>query len=329
MTQSENKKLQKSCLGSSETTREAPLPQFEKGSDFDFDPYLCPQHKQKDPYFLQWFIGFVEGDGCFTIRTDEEKPRLVFEIVQKDPKLIHRLHTELGFGSVTKMEHLPGHWKYAVYDKKGLIRIVTLFAGNLILPKRILQFEKWVQEGTSVGLWDSDFSQEVKNRMSRRPTITLQDAWLSGFAEAEGCFYANLRYDLANPRVNQKFTITQQDIAGEREILEHIIRLLESNNKVSHVSRNNYRLELSSLKCAENVIEYFSKFKLRGKKYIAFRRWWRVFLRRQANDFRGDPKKIDSLQKLCWAINSQTAEQIAEKQEKFQANQTSNKKKRG
>jgi hypothetical protein len=53
-----------SNLGSSETTHEAPL--FKK-SQFDFSLYFQnaqPDHiKITDVKFLQWFIGFSEGDG--------------------------------------------------------------------------------------------------------------------------------------------------------------------------------------------------------------------------------------------------------------------------
>jgi hypothetical protein len=60
-------KKQPSNLGSSETTREAPL--FKK-SQFDFSLYfktLSQTIKITDVKFLQWFIGFSEGDGSFII----------------------------------------------------------------------------------------------------------------------------------------------------------------------------------------------------------------------------------------------------------------------
>jgi hypothetical protein len=60
-------KKQPSNLGSSETTREAPL--FKKSQfDFSFIFKTLPDHiKITDVKFLQWFIGFSEGDGSFII----------------------------------------------------------------------------------------------------------------------------------------------------------------------------------------------------------------------------------------------------------------------
>jgi hypothetical protein len=55
-------KKQPSNLGSSETTREAPL--FKKSHLFLYFQNAQPDHiKITDVKFLQWFIGFSEGDG--------------------------------------------------------------------------------------------------------------------------------------------------------------------------------------------------------------------------------------------------------------------------
>ena len=62
-------------IGSSETTRESPLSSSETekvSSSFNFDDFLhnhLPEHKTGvDTDFLEWFIGFVEGDGTFSSR---------------------------------------------------------------------------------------------------------------------------------------------------------------------------------------------------------------------------------------------------------------------
>jgi len=46
---------------------------------------------------------------------------------------------------------------------------------------------------------------------------TLKTAWLSGFVEAEGCFYVLLSKKFTGFRItSQKLTITQTDTHGER-----------------------------------------------------------------------------------------------------------------
>ena len=75
-------KNQPSNLGSSETIREAP--QLIELSDYE--SFGKPDHIKKiDRSFLEWFIGFSEGDASFV------KDQLAFVINQKDPKLLFRI----------------------------------------------------------------------------------------------------------------------------------------------------------------------------------------------------------------------------------------------
>ena len=86
------KKLKRSVINqpsnivSSETTREASL---EKNFNFDYYyKYFKPQHiKQIDRNFLEWFIGFSEGDGSFVVTNN----RCYFFINQKDIKLLYKI----------------------------------------------------------------------------------------------------------------------------------------------------------------------------------------------------------------------------------------------
>jgi len=47
-----------------------------------------PQHiKSYDPKFINWFVGFTEGDGSFVV--DNNTNRISFIITQKDPKVLY------------------------------------------------------------------------------------------------------------------------------------------------------------------------------------------------------------------------------------------------
>ena len=126
-------KNQPSNLGSSETIREAPqsiqLSHYKKLGK--------PEHiKQLDRPFLEWFIGFSEGDGSFAL------DRRAFCINQKDPKLLFRIKKKLGFGSVYETSD-PGIWRYSVTGHTNCLRLYYLFNGNLALEKTIDRFLKW------------------------------------------------------------------------------------------------------------------------------------------------------------------------------------------
>nr|AIT94652.1 putative LAGLIDADG homing endonuclease [Chlorosarcina brevispinosa] len=283
-------------IGSSETTREPP-----HHSNFVFDDYRlhhCPDHAKNrfDQAFLEWFVGFSEGDGTFSYR-EEPELRLLFEIGQKDPKILYKIRKILGFGRVSNSETYS---RFSVEDKRGLQRIISIFNGNLVLPKRQSQFREWVLKGKRI--------QHPNFLLSDRRTFpSLETGWLSGFMEAEGCFYAGFtqpaqRYTISS-RLIQKVTITQKDEAGEREILKSIGQLFGKDSKLSLAKKpDSYRIELSSLKSHQIIIVYMKKFPLKGEKGIAFQRWWRVYLLR-VNKHHLTEKGILKMRRLCRKIN--------------------------
>ena len=309
-------------IGSSETTREPPLSSF----DFtDFVNHHLPSHKREvDTAFLEWLVGFAEGDGCFCYREASpqlptftapppllrkslegpslERPRkmrFLFEICQKDPVPLHKVRGGLGFGKVVPSGSGDTlHWRYRVEDRRGLQRIMALFNGNLVLPKLRRQFAAWAGQASAI-------HHPTFQTQEGGPVVSLSTGWLSGFLDAEGCFYAafttpsvrsTLYYGLT-----QKVSITQQHLCGEREVLAEIGALLMSSARVSVAKPPNcYRIEVSSMESHRILVAYLDRFPLRGKGLI-FRRWWRVYLlraeRRHLNE-----TGIRRMRRLCSAI---------------------------
>jgi hypothetical protein len=297
-------------IGSSETTREAPNTLHTTKTvvvkEFTFTSYILPEHKKNiDFSFLEWFIGFSEGNACFYSRIENTRVRLFFEITQKDPALMYKVRTTLGFGQVTSFRrNNETYWKFSVEDKRGVQRIMLLFNGNLVLPKRYEEFVQWVNFGKN--LYPANFILKVQ-----RVEVSLRTGWLAGFIESEGCFYANLKFKdtlcLKDWDFDQKLTITQQDTHGESRILQHIIILCDSVDVKLHLAKkpNCYRIELCSLKAHTIVVSYLMQFPLLGKKKIAFLRWWRIYLRRQEpKEKQISTKTIQKLKKLCSKINA-------------------------
>src|SRR5579875_3292703 len=125
----------KTTTGSSETIRK---------TAFNFSSYRerLVSHKSKgkiDPPFLEWFVGFSEGDGSFVV----SKGRLFFIINQKEEKVLHRIRTELGFGKVSTYKTYS---RFIVADRDNIERLIHLFNGNLVLHKTNHRFELWLQD---------------------------------------------------------------------------------------------------------------------------------------------------------------------------------------
>lgn len=357
-------------MGSSETTREPPsikqvkktknkdvvtlntklkeLLRNQKITFFDFDDFFThhqpSQKKIRDEQFLQWFIGFIEGDGTFSSRViqfntkdqlktkillasleedidinyledsdlqgsevtfiqqnQEKKRRFVFEVCQKDVKIISFIKKKLGFGRIHSYKRDNSlYWKYCVEDKRGLQRIMSLFNGNLVLPKRKHQFENWVRKAQSLHF--PGFTLKLT-----QPEVSLETGWLSGFIDAEGCFYAafttpSQRYKVSY-RLTQKMHLTQKDVLGDSKILENIRILLESEGKVKlfQKDKNYYRVEFCSLRSHKLLVSYIEKFPLKVKK-IVYRRWWRVYLLRLEKRHLNETG-IKRMRRLAKAIN--------------------------
>lgn len=287
-------------LGSSETTREPP------SHSFSFENFYNFQGKKGiNESFLQWFIGFSEGDGSFVSRKDGGRLRWSFEISQKNPRTLKRIRTQLGFGRVRPCGE---YFKYQVTDIAGLQRIIAIFHGNLVLPKRRVQFERWLSEMT--------FQFHHISFQCREVLPSLETGWLAGFLDAEGCFYANFttpsnRSNLS-ARLTQRVTLTQQDLAGDVEILFYIGKLLfvpettESENRkhfnVSLAKKPNvYRLDIASSKSQGILIAYLRLFPL-VEKAVPFARWLRVYNQR-VQGLHLTERGIRRIQRLCKRIN--------------------------
>lgn len=136
-------------------------------------------YKLIDQSWLERFVGFSEGDGSWIISNS----RLFFVITQKEVAILHHIKETLGFGVVT--EDAGGVGRYTVSHKSHILLLIYLFSGNLVLSKRLTQFNNWVSffnslHGTNLAL--------QKNALC----LTLNSAWLSGFTDAEGCFNVNI-----------------------------------------------------------------------------------------------------------------------------------------
>ncbi len=138
-------------------------------------------------HFLEWFVGFTEGDGSFLI--DMKRRRLYFLINQRDPKLLYAVRQGLAFGSVTSAPSAEGVWRFSVSHHKGVDQLIHLFNGNLLLRKLSARFSLSLHPRNS--LWGSSpGGSPIERKEDPSPTSFLfaSTGSLSPFIEAEGCF---------------------------------------------------------------------------------------------------------------------------------------------
>lgn len=167
----------------------------------------------KDDNWLNWFVGFSEGDGsiCGYIKTK----RTCFVLTQKDPKVLYEIDRVFGpnFGSLKHFE--GGFSRYIVSSHTGCFLLYLIFNGNLALDYRIGQLKNWYDcfkiAQKLKGALKTDFNifiiPRIKTRL-RKPS--LNDGWLSGFTDAEGCFSVTI--SSSEIKVTCRFILDQKDL---------------------------------------------------------------------------------------------------------------------
>lgn len=95
-------------------------------------------YKEIDKAWLEWFCGFAEGDGSWIV----SGKRLFFILTQKEVAVLNMIKDTLGFGTVTIDS--KGIGRYTVSNRDHIFLLILLFSGNLVLSKRLAQFNTWV-----------------------------------------------------------------------------------------------------------------------------------------------------------------------------------------
>ena len=266
---------------------------FDRPLNFDaFYRTLSHGVQKPDHQFLEWFVGFSEGESCFYVGPSG---RCSFSIAQRDEPLLQLIQQTLGFGSIYPDRRSPGVFQYRVESfKKDVFPLIQLFNGNLLLKKTNERFKLWVANynrrcGTElhvVSRWDDTFKPVIK--IFQEDPVALQNtsvvwnsSWFSGFVDGEGCFSV----DLGKPDVERlkfrgipRFQIAQK---AEAELMLNIAFLIGRGcfsrkiNGIPGTTQENgiYQFEARSRISLKRIQEYLKKHPLRGKKALSYSKW--------------------------------------------------------
>ena len=228
---------------------------------------IYPNNKVPSTSFLEWFVGFTEGDGSFIVNT---RGNLMFVITQStiDIQVLHYIQQQLGFGRVIKQGHKTS--RFIVQDMNNLYILIQLFNGNIVFPSKQNSFFKFVHHF---------------NKLSNFPTVaiissltvpTYYDNWFCGFTDARhprGCFTCSL---LGNSTAYRfRFLLTQK---GEmnKEVLISIANLMKGTVR-SHSVKDVYEITVNGIRNMEKIIDYFTNHKLSSKKAKSYQLWMEIY----------------------------------------------------
>lgn len=177
----------------------------------------------------------------------------------------------LGFGKVIKQGVTTS--RYVVQDKKGLYLISLIFNGNLVTKRKSLNFKLFnlaFNKYSSKG--KLQFETIDFNLFTVKPT--LDDSWISGFVDSEGCFSVTIYSK--NNSYSIIFYLAQQ--SGFEVNDESGLEIISSLFKVGKIYKHNlgkdvYNYRVSGLSDTRCLFTYFDKHKLRSKKLKSYLLW--------------------------------------------------------
>ena len=253
--------------GSSETTCDI---------TYNFEEYsnLIPQHKKKiNINFLEWFIGFTEGDGSFIV----SKNKVYFDITQnlKDIQVLYYIKKELGFGKVLiRSEKHRNVGVFYVSSKENFTRLMAIFNGNLSTNYKKEQFRVWLD------IYNKQYSMKItfKDKLVKP---SLSSGWISGFSDAEGCFYGRVKSCLTSKlkrAPHLTFQISQKEIYIIKTLRDIFLNQNGSDLKNIKYDKgwDGWAFHCSSFTKLKVIRNYFSRYKLKTRKSLAFKKWCKI-----------------------------------------------------
>nr|YP_001249315.1 LAGLIDADG endonuclease [Fusarium graminearum]YP_009741038.1 LAGLIDADG endonuclease [Fusarium pseudograminearum]YP_009741100.1 LAGLIDADG endonuclease [Fusarium cerealis]YP_010390541.1 LAGLIDADG endonuclease [Fusarium acaciae-mearnsii]YP_010390597.1 LAGLIDADG endonuclease [Fusarium aethiopicum]YP_010390653.1 LAGLIDADG endonuclease [Fusarium asiaticum]YP_010390765.1 LAGLIDADG endonuclease [Fusarium boothii]YP_010390818.1 LAGLIDADG endonuclease [Fusarium brasilicum]YP_010390921.1 LAGLIDADG e len=244
-----------------------------------------------DNTFKWWLIGFAEGDGYFGV---DKKGYLTFKVTQSttDCQVLFFIKKSLGFGSVSLQSKSSKTHQYRVRDKNNLIKIINIFNGNLITKAKIAQFKLFLEAFNNKYNTDITFIECNKK-------VTLDNAWLSGFTDGEGCFTASAYLSKATNKhiVTVRYVISQKN---DIEFSQYLAELI--NGYITYIkSYDGYNTVVNHSKL-NIILNYIKSYPLKTKKHVSYLRWLKVY-ELVKDKHHHNPEGIEIIKSLIKLIN--------------------------
>ena len=258
---------------------------------------IYPNLIKPDKSFLEWFIGFTEGEGSFILA---KRGDMSFVITQSssDLKVLNYIKDNLHFGKIIIQSKKQNTHRYIVQNMQDINLICELFNGNMVFPTRRARFLSFL----------SFFNERLlKKNEETIPVIfkevipSLNDCWLLGITDGEGCFSSSI---LSNSYAFRIRYILTQKWDANKTILSIILNLFEKNigSIVPHSVSNVWELRINGVKNCEFLLNYFDKYTLKTNKRLAYLKWKDLLYRLKNKEHLYDEKRL-ILKELSKEIN--------------------------
>ena len=250
----------------------------EKGLLRDYTPKLCNitqkrNYSTKSSDFGFYLAGLIEGDGTIIIpKKGNNNPALALEICfnSDDFPLASIILSNIGKGSLLKKKGVNAY-NLTFKSVESLLKIIHLINGKMRTPK-YNQFEKLII------YLNTKYNYNIQiDTIDTSPA--LDNYWLSGFIDAEGCFYVRN----SKNRIDAQFYLEQAvlDYYGNKNI-KFLSNLCASANLtqpklVERLGKGtSIRVRTNSMMENEIIKNYLENFPLFSSKYLNYLDWKEV-----------------------------------------------------
>lgn len=248
-----------------------------RNKSFNFEDFYTkyketyPRNTLPNKEFLEWFIGYFEGEGSFVI---PNKGELSINIVQlKDNiQILNYIKDNFNFGSISKHSNKLNTYKWHITNRRDSYLICSLLNGNIIFPVVFIKLSNFISELNIKLIKNNENIINIKNYCI---LPSLKDYWLSGFTDSKGNFITSTFGN--NTSMNKFKFILNQNYEANKYILEHILSLfqVDLSKGIINKDKNIWELHINGLDNCINILSYFDNYTLKSNKlneYLKFKK---------------------------------------------------------
>ena len=170
----------------------------------------------------------------------------------------------IGYGNVYKIKNKKAV-RYICKNRIGLSIILSLINGKLVSKPK---FEQLMYHN-----YPKNFNCAIKSPLNK---LTLDNHWLAGFTQADGCFYISVVKSKTHNTgfsVRLEFSIKQND-AVPLKLLHDTVKM----GNLSQYSSGIWCYKSSGFKTAALLISYFDTFNIFAGKYTHYLKFRKVYI---------------------------------------------------
>jgi hypothetical protein len=211
-----------------------------------------------DQEFGYFLAGLIEGDGWF----GNKELHIVF--AEEDISLAYLIKKRVAHGNVYKIKDKRAV-RYICKNRNGLSLILSLINGKLVSTCKYDQLIK------------HNYAEYLNiNILSPVKILSLDNYWLAGFTQADGCFHISVvksKTHKTGYSVRLEYSLKQNDILPLKLLYDTLMM-----GNLSEYSTGIFCYKSTGFKTALNLITYFDKYKLFAGKYKSFLKFRKVYI---------------------------------------------------